>query len=92
MNFFELKVHAGPIPESVSFTGAEFRRAQETEQFFLVVVGNVERGVKDPEVRIITDPLHHLRVLPQGSISLGGVRDAKSLRYTFENPETDAEG
>lgn len=56
------------------------------------MVDNVERGVKDPEVRIITDPLHHLSVLPRGSVSLGGVRDAKSLRYTFEKPETDAEG
>ncbi|MEW2427788.1 hypothetical protein AB0877_07235 [Micromonospora sp. NPDC047644] len=84
-NFFELKVHAGPIPESVSLTSAEFRRAQETEQFFLVVVGNVEQGVKDPEVRIITDPLNHLSVLPQGSVNLGGIRDAKALRFTFES-------
>lgn len=89
-NFFELKVYAGPIPESVSLTSAEFRRAQETEQFFLVVVSNVERGVNDPEVRIITNPLDHLGVLPQGSVSLGGVRDAKSLRYKFEESDGDA--
>lgn len=84
-NFFELKVYTGQIPDTISLTNAEFRRAQETEQFFLVAVGNVERGAKDPEVRIITDPLHHLSVLPQGSVNLGGVRDAKALRYTFES-------
>ncbi|MFY1686185.1 sacsin N-terminal ATP-binding-like domain-containing protein [Micromonospora sp. WMMD730] len=84
-NFFELKVYAGQIPETISLTSSEFRRAQETEQFFLVVVGNVEEGGKAPEVRIITDPLNHLSVLPQGSVNLGGVRDAKALRFTFES-------
>ncbi len=84
-NFFELKVYAGPIPEMISLTNSEFRRARVTEQFFLVVVGNVERGDKGPEVRIITDPLNHLNVLPQGSVSLGGIRTAKALRYTFES-------
>lgn len=76
-NFFELKVYAGPIPETISLTSSEFLRAQETAQFFLVVVGNVERGARDPEVRIIQAPLSHLSVLPQGSVNLGGVRDAR---------------
>ncbi|WBC08908.1 hypothetical protein [Micromonospora sp. WMMA1947] len=84
-NFFELKVYAGPIPETISLTSSEFRRAQETEKFFLVVVGNVEQGGRAPEVRIITDPLNHLSVLPQGSVNLGGIRDAKALRFTFES-------
>jgi hypothetical protein len=83
-NFFELKVYAGPIPETISLTNSEFRRAQETEQFFLVVVGNVEQSDKAPEILIIVDPLHHLTVLPQGSVNLGGIRDAKALRYTFD--------
>ncbi|WP_404434931.1 hypothetical protein LG299_05180 [Microbacterium lacus] len=85
-NFFELKVYAGPIPESISLTNSEFRRAQETEQFFLVVIGNVERSDKGPEILIFQDPLNHLNVLPQGSINLGGVRTARALRYTFESP------
>jgi hypothetical protein len=84
-NFFELKVYTGPIPDTISLTNSEYRRAQETAQFFLVAVGNVERGAKEPEVRIITDPLHHLSVLPQGSVNLGGVCGAKALRYTFES-------
>lgn len=83
-NFFELKVYAGPIPETISLTNSEFRRAQETEQFFLVVVGNVEQSDKAPEILIIADPLNHLNVLPQGSVNLGGVRNAKALRYTFD--------
>jgi hypothetical protein len=83
-NFFELKVYAGPIPETISLTNSEFHRAQQTERFFLVVVGNVEQGGMDPEVRIIMDPLNHLSLLPQGSVNLGGIRNAKALRYTFE--------
>jgi hypothetical protein len=83
-NFFELKVYAGPIPDTVSLTSSEFHRAQTTEKFFLVVVGNVEQGGVDPEVRIITDPLKHLTLLPQGSVNLGGVGNAKALRFTFE--------
>lgn len=84
-NFFELKVYAGPVPETISLTNSEFRRAQETEQFFLVVVGNVEQSDKAPEILIIVDPLNHLTVLPQGSVNLGGIRDAKALRYTFDS-------
>lgn len=84
-NYFELKVYAGPIPDSISLTNSEFRRAQETEQFFLVVVGNVEQSDKTPVILIFTDPLNHLNVLPQGSVHLGGLRDARALRYTFES-------
>lgn len=84
-NYFELKVYAGPVPNSISLTNSEFRRAKETEQFFLVVVGNVERSDKPPAILIFTDPLNHLNVLPQGSVQLGGIREARALRYTFES-------
>ena len=84
-NFFELKVYAGPIPETISLTNSEYRRAKETEQFFLVVVGNVEQSDKSTEIRIFTDPLNHLKPFPQGSVNLSGVRDARALRYTFES-------
>ena len=82
-NFFELKVWAGPIPETTSLTSSEVRRAHEIEKFFLVLAGNVKPGGMDPEVRIITDPLSHLSVLPQDSVNLGGIRAVKALRYTF---------
>jgi hypothetical protein len=90
-NFFELKVYSGPIPDDVSITRAEFLRAQETEDFFLVVIGNVEQGEADPELRVITDPLGQLTMKPSGSVSLVGVRAAKALRYVFRRPEGEDE-
>ena len=87
-NFFELKVYSGPIPDEVSVTRAEFLRARQTEDFFLVVIGNVEQGDADPELRVITDPLGQLTMKPSGSVSLEGVRAAKALRYTFRRPES----
>jgi hypothetical protein len=81
-NFLELKVYSGPIPDDVSLTRAEFLRARQTEDFFLVVIGNVEQGDADPELRVITDPLSQLTMKPSGSVSLEGVRAAKALRYT----------
>jgi hypothetical protein len=86
-NFFELKVYSGPIPDEVSLTSAEFLRAQETEDFFLVVIGNVEQGDAEPELRVITDPLDQLKMKPSGSVNLVGVHAGKALRYTFRKPE-----
>jgi len=90
-NFLELKVYSGPIPDEVSLTRAEFLRARDTEDFFLVVIGNVEQGDADPELRVITDPLGMLTMKPSGSVGLGGVRAAKALRYTFRRPEGEDE-
>jgi hypothetical protein len=89
--FFELKVYSGPIPDEVALTSAEYLRARETEDFFLVVIGNVEQGDADPELRIITDPLGQLKMKPSGSVSLAGVRAAKALRYTFGRFEGEDE-
>lgn len=82
-NFYELKVHSGPIPDVISLTRDEYQRAKETDDFFLVVVGNVEQGEASPEVLIVTDPLGQLEMKPSGSVSLAGVKGAKALRYTF---------
>lgn len=89
-NFYELKVHRGKIPPEVSFTRSEFLRAQATPGFFLVLVGNVERGDSDPEVIIITDPLHTLTTRPSGSVALHGVFSAPRLRIPLlrKSPES----
>jgi hypothetical protein len=89
-NFFELKVHSGRIPRDISLTRDEYLRARDTDDFFLVVVGNVEQGAADPEVLIITDPLGQLEMKPSGSVSLSGVRSAKALRYTFHRTNVDS--
>ena len=88
-NFYELKVQSSSIPDEISLTRAEFLLAQETKDWFLVVVGNVEQGDAEPEVRIIPDALHQLTMKPQGSVTLAGVRSVKALRYSFRRRESD---
>ena len=88
-NFYELKVHSGRIPDDISLTRAEYLRAQETDDFFLVLVGNVEQGNADPEILIITDPLSQMPMKPSGSVRLGGVRKANALRYTFRRADEE---
>jgi len=83
--YYELKVHLGMIPDTVKLEDSQIQRAMAaSEDFFLVLVGNVENGQGSPEVRIIHDPLHHLTVQPQGAVHLTGVRTAEVARsWTF---------
>ncbi len=82
-HFYELKVHAGGEPDSVTMTAAEVKRARTTDGFFLVVISGVEGVDAQPRVRIIVDPLSELQPTASGSISLSGVRNATSLTYDF---------
>ncbi|QYJ04173.1 hypothetical protein KUV85_00390 [Nocardioides panacisoli] len=88
--YYELKVHQGPIPDTVKLENSQIERAMAvTDDYFLVLVGNVEAGQGNPEVRIIHDPLHHLKVQPQGAVHLTGVLTAEVARsWTFE-PSAD---
>lgn len=88
--FFELKVYRGAIPNVVQLTDSEVQRALNTEDFFLVLVGNVEQGTDQPEVRILTDPLTQLSVEPTGTIHLSGVNNARALVYSFGTPQVPA--
>lgn len=87
--FFELKVHAHAIPDQVRLTPSEVERARATDDYFLVVVGNVEDGQADPEVRFITDPLGALTWTLSGITLFGGVRDAPALVYTFGRDDAE---
>ncbi|WP_284534515.1 sacsin N-terminal ATP-binding-like domain-containing protein [Nocardioides sp. T2.26MG-1] len=84
--YYELKVHQGAIPDSVQLEDSQIQRAMAApDDFFLVLVGNVEDGQGNPEVRIIHDPLHHLTVQPQGAVHLTGVLSAEVARsWAFE--------
>lgn len=84
--YYELKVHQGAIPDTVKLEDSQIQRAMTApDDFFLVLVGNVEDGQGNPEVRIIHDPLHHLRVQPQGAVHLTGILSAGVARsWTFE--------
>jgi len=83
--YYELKVHAGKEPDQVTLTYSGVKRALSTPDFFLVVVSNIEKsGDTQPTVRVFLDPLKQLQPTDRGSITLSGVREAKSLIYTFD--------
>ena len=79
--FYELKVHAGEEPNAITLTSAELRRARSTQNFFLVVVSRVEGVDSRPTVRIIPNPLEQLEQNVVGTMTLSGVREAKSVTY-----------
>ena len=82
--FYELKVSAGPEPNEVTLTEAEWKRARSSPDFFLVVVSGVEEGVEaKPRVRIIPNPLDQLEERVSGNVILSGVRRARSRTYEF---------
>ncbi len=88
--YYELKVHQGAIPDTVKLEDSQIQRAMTTDDFYLVLIGNVEEGQGKPEVRIIHDPLHHLEVQPQGAVHLTGVLSAKVARsWLFEQVAED---
>lgn len=90
--FYELKVSAGGEPNEITLTNAEWQRAQASRDFFLVVVSGVEGVASKPSVRIIPKPLEQLETRVSGSLILSGVRDAKSVTYTFAPVKTDSDG
>ena len=89
--FFELKVHGGSEPDQVKLTNAEVRRALSTDDYFLVVVSDVEGADARPKVRVVLDPLKQLQPLDQGEIVLSGVRSSTSAIYDF-SPVADSTG
>ena len=97
-NFYEYKVHAGPIPDAIKLEPSQIELARTTENFFLVVIGNLESGAGTPEVRIIKNPLDQLVWRPTTSEKYAGVLAAQALKYWFapdgsedNDDSTDAE-
>jgi hypothetical protein len=76
-------VHAGPIPDVIRLEPSEISRAHASPNFFLVVIGNLQAGAGDPEVRIITNPLDQLVMRPTTSVQYSGVLAARALTYRF---------
>jgi hypothetical protein len=90
-NYYEFKVHSGPIPEDVRLEPAEFDRAlMEKDKYFLVLVGNIEEGKGLPEVRAIADPINTLTLERAQSIKLTGVSGASAaLRFNLAPRDDD---
>jgi hypothetical protein len=64
---------------------AEVLRAQSTDNFYLVVVSNLEGENAKPSIRIITDPLKQLKPVGSGGISLTNVKYAASVVFDYEH-------
>ena len=90
--FYELKVSAGGEPNEVTLTSAEWQRAQGSPEFFLVVVSGVEGVESRPSLRIIPRPLDQLEQKVSGTMTLSGVRHAKSVIYEFAPAKTVSDG
>ncbi|MCA1790210.1 MAG: hypothetical protein LC667_10225, partial [Thioalkalivibrio sp.] len=80
--FWELKVYAGAEPDQISLQASQVQRAA-TDEFFVVVVSNVEMADAHPRVRIIVKPLAQLRVVDHDAVRFTGVQSADSLIFDF---------
>jgi hypothetical protein len=90
-NYYEYKVHAGAIPDVIRLEPSQIERARTTSNFFLIVIGNLQAGAGDPEVRIITRPLEQFTLQPTTSVQFAGVLAAKALTYRFTPQDSDHE-
>lgn len=84
-HFYELKAHGGPEPREVALTLAEYERAlADGDRFSLVVAANLEEGTGEPRLRIIRDPLRHLRVERAQLIRVTGLTDTGDVAIVHE--------
>lgn len=87
--FYELKTTYGPEQDTVTVTAKECERAASGVEFFLVVVSGLAAD-SNPVLRLVPDPLHQLRIRPNGSVMLTGIKQSGSLIVEFgarEEPE-----
>lgn len=87
--FYELKTTYGPEQDTVTLTAKECERAASGAEFFLVVVSGLAAD-SDPVLRLVPDPLHQLRIRPNGNVMLTGIKQSGSLIVEFgarEEPE-----
>ncbi|MET7716428.1 hypothetical protein [Streptomyces sp. NPDC005407] len=82
--FYELKAYRGAEPDVVQLTPAEFQRATESDDFFLVIVSGLEAGTAPLTVRIIPQPVQQLTCRPSSSVMISGIRHAQGLLYRLE--------
>jgi hypothetical protein len=81
---FELKVHAGAEPDTVTLTDAEVQRALTDPDFFLVIVSNVEGVGASPKVRVIVDPMNQLTPFDNWNVTLSGIHSSHAVEYHFQ--------
>jgi hypothetical protein len=87
----ELKACAGEVPDSVSLTAAEGKRAVlEGKRYLLAVVSGLAQGAT-PDVRIIADPINTLDPSFDRSIRVSGIRSNPGEK-TISSPPSSSRG
>jgi hypothetical protein len=78
--YYEIKGSFGEMPDTIDLTAHEVKRAQMAKkgEFFLAVISGLEEGYPY-RLRIIPDPLDNLEWGENGTLTLTGVRTAKSI-------------
>lgn len=81
--FVELKASARSLPSSIEMTTAEYLRAQERGQdYMLALVYGLEEGEKT-EARLIIDPVGNLVIRPVAGVRLIGLAQATAVVLNF---------
>ena len=79
-HLFEVKAHAGEMPDSVNIELSQRRAAIESpEKFYLAVVSGLEEGDDDIVVKLFDQPMRTLDLEKGTSIKLSGIRSKRAL-------------
>jgi hypothetical protein len=77
--FIELKATGGPLQGSIELSNAEYQRALEKGQdYILALVHGLERGTQT-QIRLIIDPVRRTFVAPVGGVKLSRLADADAI-------------
>jgi hypothetical protein len=79
------------MPSSVEMTNAEYERAKERgEDYILALVYGLEEGERT-EARLVFDPANSLILKPVNGIRLIGLSEATALVIQFSDAERETE-
>ncbi|MFD4655930.1 protein NO VEIN domain-containing protein [Kitasatospora sp. NPDC058444] len=88
--YYEIKAHGGARPGHVTLTAAEYNRAREQGENYILVVAehlNEDSG-GEPVLTLISDPLAKLDLEPVSDVRLKGLRGADLEALVWEWPTT----
>ena len=89
--FVEMKATGRSPQSSVEMSNAEYERAKERgNDFILALVSGLEEGYRD-EVRLILDPANRATVRPLNGVKLVGLAEAPSIVVTFGDAHPENE-
>ncbi|MFJ6775055.1 protein NO VEIN domain-containing protein, partial [Kitasatospora sp. NPDC091257] len=88
--YYEIKAHGGARPSDVTLTAAEYNRAREQgENYILLLAEHLNEGSGgEPVLTLISDPLAKLDLEPVSDVRLKGLRAASLEAERWEWPAT----